>query len=339
MNPKYELTNETITVRQKTLYRIRALRSFSDVKEGDLGGYVESESNLSQFDNCWIYDEAKVFGDARVLHNATVHMNAQVYDQAQINDDAFISKNASVCQRALVSGHATITDAAIVSGDAVIHGNAFVGNSAFVDDKAHIRGNAQILKYAIVNGYANITEDAVVESMKDYMVFQNNWLSGEPFTYTKSNKLWNTFGFHGTSEELLTYAYKQSKTSGKNYELYVNLVNRLVNYQTISHSQNKNKKLFDLIDTEELHYFLTIMAAEEENLIMQEDWIDSSNPLLSIQKEMYQKLKLHEDKVLFAKTAASQYAISQSQKTLGELVEQYGIVELNQYFKEYEIIE
>ena len=180
MNPKYELTNETITVRQKTLYRIRALRSFSDVKEGDLGGYVESESNLSQFDNCWIYDEAKVFGDARVLHNATVHMNAQVYDQAQINDDAFISKNASVCQRALVSGHATITDAAIVSGDAVIHGNAFVGNSAFVDDKAHIRGNAQILKYAIVNGYANITEDAVVESMKDYMVFQNNWLSGEP---------------------------------------------------------------------------------------------------------------------------------------------------------------
>ena len=41
----------------------------------------------------------------------------------------------------------------------------------------------------------------------------------------------------------------------------------------------------------------------------------------------------------FAKTAASQYAISQSQKTLGELVEQYGIVELNQYFKEYEIIE
>lgn len=104
-------------------------------------------------------------------------------------------------------------------------------------------------------------------------------------------------------------------------------------------NQNKNKKLFDLIDTEELHYFLTIMAAEEENLIMQEDWIDSSNPLLSIQKEMYQKLKLHEDKVLFAKTAASQYAISQSQKTLGELVEQYGIVELNQYFKEYEIIE
>ena len=180
MNPKYELTNETITIRQKTLYRIRALRSFSDVKEGDLGGYIESESNLSQFDNCWIYDEAKVFGDARVLHNATVHMNAQVYDQAQINDDAFISKNASVCQRALVSGHATITDAAIVSGDAVIHGNAFVGNSAFVDDKAHIRGNAQILKYAIVNGYANITEDAVVESMKDYMVFQNNWLSGEP---------------------------------------------------------------------------------------------------------------------------------------------------------------
>lgn len=339
MNQKYELTNETITVYSRTLYRIKALQAFSDVKEGDLGGYVESESNLGQHGNCWIYDEAKVFGGAIVRNNATVHMNAKVYGTAYINEYAVISGNATVCQRVVVSGHATITDESIINGDAVIDGKAFVGNSAFVDDKTHISGNAKILKYAVVDGYAYITGDAIIESRHDYMVFQDNWLTGDPFTYTKSNKMWKTIWFYGTSKELLEYAYKRSNTSGKNYELYVNLVNQLVDYETISHSENKHKKLFDLINTDELQHFLTVIAAEEEDLIMQENWLDSDNPLLTIQKEIYQKLKLHEDKVLFAKTVASQYAISQTQKTLGELVKQYGIVEINQYFKEYEIIE
>lgn len=339
MNKKYKLTNETITFHKRTLYRIKALRSFSDVKEGDIGGYVESESNLSHLDDCWIYNDAKVFGDAMVLHNATVRMNAQVYDKAQINDYVVISKNASVCERAVVSGHATITDAATINGNAVISGNAFVGNSAFVDDKAYIRGNAKILKYAIVKGYADISDDAIIESMADYLVFTNNWVSGDAFTYTKSNKMWTTIGFHGTSEELLEYAYKQSKTSGKNYELYVNLVNRLVDYQTISHSDNKNELLRNLIDDDELQHFLTKIAYEEEDLILQENWIDNKDPVLNIQKEIYQQLKTKNEKVLFAKTAASQYALSQAQKTLGELVEQYGIIELNNYFKEYEIIE
>ena len=31
-----------------------------NVKEGDIGGYIESEDNLSQAGTCWIYDEAKV---------------------------------------------------------------------------------------------------------------------------------------------------------------------------------------------------------------------------------------------------------------------------------------
>lgn len=47
MEKKYILTDETIKVNGKTLYRIKALREFSNVKAGDLGGFVESESNLS----------------------------------------------------------------------------------------------------------------------------------------------------------------------------------------------------------------------------------------------------------------------------------------------------
>lgn len=339
MNKKYELTNETITFHKRTLYLIKALRSFSDVKEGDLGGYVESESNLSQHGNCWVYDKAKVFDNAIVRHNATVRMNAQVYDNAHINENALILRNVSVCKHAIIGGYVTLTDNAMICGEAFINGNAFVGDSAYIDDKAHISGKAKIVKCTIVNGYAYIKGNAVIESMKDYLVFQDNWISGYPFTYTKSNKMWTNVEFHGTSEELLEYAYKQSKTSGKNYELYVNLVNRLVEYQTISHSDNKNELVRNLIDDDELQHFLTKIAYEEEDLILQENWIDNNDPVLNIQKEIYQQLKTKNEKMLFAKTAASQYALSQAQKTIGELVEQYGIIELNNYFKEYEIIE
>ena len=45
---KYKLTDECITLGDKKLYLIEALRDFSDVKKGDKGGFVENERNLSQ---------------------------------------------------------------------------------------------------------------------------------------------------------------------------------------------------------------------------------------------------------------------------------------------------
>ena len=40
MEKKYKLTDETINVDGKTLYRIEALKDFSDVKKGDKGGCI-----------------------------------------------------------------------------------------------------------------------------------------------------------------------------------------------------------------------------------------------------------------------------------------------------------
>jgi len=67
---KYKLTNETIELRGRTLYRIKALIDFNDVKKGDLGGYVEREENLSHRGDCWIYGNAQVYGYAQVFGNA-----------------------------------------------------------------------------------------------------------------------------------------------------------------------------------------------------------------------------------------------------------------------------
>ena len=66
---KYEMTNESIEFIGVKLFRIRALQDFRDVKAGDLGGYIEKEDNLSQYDYCWVYGNARVYGDAEVYKN------------------------------------------------------------------------------------------------------------------------------------------------------------------------------------------------------------------------------------------------------------------------------
>lgn len=50
MEKKYELTNETIEFNGHILHRIKALKDFAykKFKKGDLGGFIESENNLSQ---------------------------------------------------------------------------------------------------------------------------------------------------------------------------------------------------------------------------------------------------------------------------------------------------
>ena len=64
MSKKYELTEETIETNEGiTLYRIKALKDFNYVYKGDLGGFIESEENLSQEGNCWVYDDSIVFGN------------------------------------------------------------------------------------------------------------------------------------------------------------------------------------------------------------------------------------------------------------------------------------
>ena len=123
MEKKYKLTEETINVGGTALYRIEALRDFGDVKKGDKGGFIEKEGNLSQSDNCWVYndamvyDDAKVYGNAVVCDNAEVYDNAEVFGKAMVYDNAKIRNHASVCGDAKVYGYAEIRGNAIVAND------------------------------------------------------------------------------------------------------------------------------------------------------------------------------------------------------------------------------
>ena len=58
---KYKLLDtDMIKLDGKVLYRIEALKDFSNVSRGDLGGYIETVDNLAQRGNCWVFDEARV---------------------------------------------------------------------------------------------------------------------------------------------------------------------------------------------------------------------------------------------------------------------------------------
>ena len=100
---KYELTEETLTVSEKTLYRIRAVRDFGSVKTGEFGGYIEKEENLSHFGNAWISGDAWVYGDARVSGNAWISGDARVSGNARVFGNAWISGDAWAYGNAKVS--------------------------------------------------------------------------------------------------------------------------------------------------------------------------------------------------------------------------------------------
>ena len=93
---KYELTSETKVIDGVELRRIKALNSFGNIKKGELGGWIESEKNLSQYGDAWVGVNATVRGNATVGGNATVRGNATVGDKADVYGKATISGDATV---------------------------------------------------------------------------------------------------------------------------------------------------------------------------------------------------------------------------------------------------
>jgi len=113
---KYELTDETMKWKGwLVLYRIRALRSFGDVKKGDKGGWVERIGNLSLSGDCWIYDDAKVFGPAKVCHDS------QVRDEVEIQGYTGIYGNSKICGNTTIGGRSSLTDVEVRGRDVKLY--------------------------------------------------------------------------------------------------------------------------------------------------------------------------------------------------------------------------
>jgi hypothetical protein len=81
--------------RGHTLHRIEALKDFGDVKAGDKGGFIESEKNLSQDGNAWVYRDVLYIREHRVYREACVYGEACVSGSARVyrETDYIVFKN------------------------------------------------------------------------------------------------------------------------------------------------------------------------------------------------------------------------------------------------------
>ena len=239
MEKKYELTNETITIGLITLHRIKALRSFNDVKKGDKGGFIVSEDNLSHEGNSWVYDEAKVYCNAKVLDNAIVRDYAVITGCAIISGNVIVKDKTYVTHKAKILDYAVIEDYAFISDKAVIRGFSTIRDKAFISGNAKIEGgiigghievcdDVTISKDVKIEGIGRFEGNAVISSNKDYIIFKNWWSSGRYFTWTRSNNMWKVGCFYGTGKELVEKAYKDSELSGREYKRVVDYVESII---------------------------------------------------------------------------------------------------------------
>ena len=157
---KYELLeSDSIKVEGATLYRIRALRDFSDIKAGDLGGYIEKESNLSHDGNCWVYNNAKVFDNAKVFGSAKIKTKAKVYGNAMVYGNTMVIGEARVFEYAHVYERARLSHIASVHGNAMILGNAKVAIDVDIYGDARLSGNALVYEQKDVVWFSNINSN------------------------------------------------------------------------------------------------------------------------------------------------------------------------------------
>lgn len=169
---KYELTEETITLfKEYMLYSIKALRDFGGIKAGDLGGYIEKESNLSHNGDAWLYEDAMVYGDAHVYGNARVHGEAEVNGEARIYGEAEVFGNAHVYGDVTVHGNAHVCDNAEVDEIAQVCGEAMVYGNALVRGNALVFGNAEVYGNAAIGGNVWVDGDARIQSNDDLCTF------------------------------------------------------------------------------------------------------------------------------------------------------------------------
>ena len=159
-NKKYEITDITMEFGIKTLYRIRALKDFSDVKKGDLGGWVSSEDNLSQEGNCWIYNEAKCMDNAKMYNNSTMHDYSEMYDYSIMRGDSEMHSYTEMHDYAIMYscskmyGCSEMYDSSTMHGNSTMYGNSMMCDYSRMFDNSEMFDNSAMYEYSVMNGYS-----------------------------------------------------------------------------------------------------------------------------------------------------------------------------------------
>ena len=139
MNAKYEITG-IAHEKYPFLHRIRALRDIgSEIKAGDLGGFVESEGNLSfeAEDDAWIFNDAIAAGEGHVDKGSVLRERAivcccayashgtEMSGDSRAEDDAYI-RGARLSRCARVSGNGMVLQSPTTKAAPILTGSCSV---------------------------------------------------------------------------------------------------------------------------------------------------------------------------------------------------------------------
>lgn len=133
MDKKFKLSEISFEIEGgRKLFRIQALKDFSNVKAGEYGGFVECEENLAQEGDCWLYNNATAYGGAHVCEDAKLYDRCIVSDEAIIRGAAIVKGECHVFGKSEVYENASLNGTINVYGEAKIHGGvAIVGSFVF----------------------------------------------------------------------------------------------------------------------------------------------------------------------------------------------------------------
>src|SRR5574337_869552 len=150
---KYELTGRTRWVDGTRVHQIRARRRVGQYHPGTVGGWIESERNLTQGDDqAWIGDDAVVVGSSRVREMGHVTGEAIVRGSCLVTDRGFVGDEARLDGRVRVRDHATAGGRAQITGDVELGDYCRVGGRARLSGSLRLIGDCGISGDAVVGG-------------------------------------------------------------------------------------------------------------------------------------------------------------------------------------------
>ena len=146
---------------------------------GELGGWIEQESNLSQSGGSWVKPNAIVCMNASVSDDAVIE-SGEVGDSARVKDSSVVREGACIKERSLLIGDAEVAGNVVVGGISVVSckldGDSKIGGRArlltnqkiqdveYEDDDERLAkiSNSEIGGEAIVKGSSRISDSKVI---------------------------------------------------------------------------------------------------------------------------------------------------------------------------------
>ena len=151
------------------LYKIIALEDFEvvnkhasfKVTKGQIGGWVESESNLEQ--GSWVAHDACVFDIARVSENSIIRDNSLIYQKATVTD-SYVSDRCFVHGEAKIvgsnlAGNSTVKDSSMLISSTMKNSSEVSGKSVVTDSS--LSGGSRVNNSAVIGSVFEDVSEAV----------------------------------------------------------------------------------------------------------------------------------------------------------------------------------